>query len=126
VISAVLAMLGGSVATAGVLEVLRRWPGTWPALAVSVVASALLGALSAIGPHSRGVWAFVGAGLLGTAASLTFVIGDATPLPTGPSAGLSFLLRTMRVIVAKAFLCAAFAAAGYICGELGVIFYTKL
>jgi hypothetical protein len=119
-------MLGGWAAATAALTILRQWPGKWSALAVSASASALLGAFVGAGEHSEGAYALIGVGVLGTAASMTFVIADPAPLPTDFSAGMAYLRRLLRMVIAKALLCATFATAGYICSDLAVVLYQKL
>ena len=118
--------LGGFIGAALTIILTRRWPGQWAGFSVVLAASALLGAFAQTGPHPSAVVAFVGFGLLGTAASLIFVL-DAPPLvPVSIPAAFRLLRGFVRAIAMKAFLCAVFAMFGYLCGELVLLLKFRL
>jgi hypothetical protein len=117
--------LGGAVSAYLVSRILGRWPTRWTALVVNSAMSFLLGALAATAPAFPPTVALAGYGLLGTATSLMFVVGDRRPVPVGVSATLRMAGGVARLLALHAVLCAAFAMLGFLCGEIGLVLVYK-
>ena len=119
-------VLGGAVGAALTIILTRRWPGHWAAFSVVLAASALLGVFAQTGPHGSAVAAFVGFGLLGTAASLTLILDNSPVAPVTIRGAFRLLRRFVGAIATRAFLCATFAMFGYLCSGLVMLLHFRL
>jgi hypothetical protein len=118
--------LGGALGAAVVLGCLRLRPGRLTILTLSVVTSLLLGAFYAAVRHSAGLGAFVGFGVLATAASFILVADECRDVPVTVSEGLRLLRKVTGLMFLQAAMCATFAAVGYLSIHSAIVIYRKM
>ncbi|MBJ7339077.1 hypothetical protein [Mycolicibacterium sp.] len=118
--------VGGTLGAAVTLAFLRHWPGRSTALTLSVVSSLCLGAFYATVRHSDDLGAFVGFGVLATAASFIMAANECHDIPTTVADGLQLLRRVTSAMLLQAAVCVAFAAVGYLSIDSVVVLYYKM
>ena len=107
------------------LAVLRYRPGLRTAMITSLVASFWLGALNAAFADLPALLAFVGVGVLGTAASFVLVTTGGRPAMTTFRSGWHLFRRTATVMTLQAMLCIGFVGVGYLSVYSAVVLYGK-